>query len=75
MITVTEPFICPSLYEKYVNSSNITVVDEWTLSQAMGANLATEMEEHYQTFVVSYPFFLNRDLVTHICVLDRTRLC
>ncbi|KAG6919223.1 hypothetical protein DXG01_008018 [Tephrocybe rancida] len=50
-ITVTEPFICPALYEKYINSSTITVVDEWTLSIAMGSNLAKEMEEHYATFI------------------------
>lgn len=49
---VTEPFICPSLYEKYVNHSGTPVVDEWTLSLAMGANLAQEMEEHYKTFIV-----------------------
>lgn len=50
---VTEPFIVPALYEKYINNSaGITVVDEWTLSQAMGSNLATEMENHYKTFIV-----------------------
>jgi hypothetical protein len=50
--TVTEPFICPALYEKYVNKSSTPVVDEWTLSVAMGGNLAQEMEEHYNTFIV-----------------------
>jgi hypothetical protein len=40
------------LYEKYVNKSSIAVVDEWTLSIAMGANLAAEMEDHYKTFIV-----------------------
>jgi len=50
---VTEPFITPSLYEKYINSSSIAVVDEWTLSIAMGSNLATEMENHYATWIVS----------------------
>lgn len=50
--SVTEPFICPGLYEKYVNNSAIPVVDEWTLSIAMGENMAQEMEEHYRTFIV-----------------------
>ncbi|KAJ7105074.1 exo-beta-1,3-glucanase [Mycena crocata] len=53
---VTEPFITPALYEKYVNKSNIVVVDEWTLSLAMGANLAKEMEEHYKTFITEEDF-------------------
>lgn len=57
--TVTEPFICPSLYEKYINSSSVAVVDEWTLSQAMGSNLASEMENHYATFIVSPRFISN----------------
>jgi len=50
---VPEPFVCPALFEKYINSSTIAVVDEWTLSIAMGDNLAKEMEEHYSTFIVS----------------------
>ena len=56
--TVTEPFICPALYEKYVtNDKGITVLDEWTLSQAMGDKLAEEMENHYKTFIVDpFPF-------------------
>ncbi|KAJ7133535.1 glycoside hydrolase family 5 protein [Mycena epipterygia] len=53
---VTEPFITPALYEKYVNSSSIPIVDEWTLSIAMGSNLATEMEEHYKTFITEQDF-------------------
>lgn len=54
---VTEPFIVPALYEKYINNSaGITVVDEWTLSQAMGSNLATEMENHYKTFITEQDF-------------------
>lgn len=53
-VAVTEPFIAPSLYEKYVNNSQkIVVVDEWTLSLAMGSNLTSEMENHYKTFIVS----------------------
>lgn len=53
---VTEPFISPSLYEKYVNQSGTPVVDEWTLSLAMGSNLAQEMEEHYKTFITEQDF-------------------
>ncbi|KAJ7845429.1 exo-beta-1,3-glucanase [Mycena olivaceomarginata] len=53
---VTEPFITPALYEKYVNKSSIAVVDEWTLSIAMGANLAAEMEDHYKTFITEKDF-------------------
>ncbi|KAJ7028466.1 exo-beta-1,3-glucanase [Mycena alexandri] len=53
---VTEPFITPALYEKYVNKSNVPVVDEWTLSIAMGANLASEMEAHYKTFITEQDF-------------------
>ncbi|KAF8215056.1 glycoside hydrolase superfamily [Mycena galopus ATCC 62051] len=53
---LTEPFITPALYEPYVNKSSIAVVDEWTLSIAMGANLATEMEDHYKTFITEQDF-------------------
>ncbi|KAJ7740225.1 exo-beta-1,3-glucanase [Mycena maculata] len=53
---VTEPFITPALYEKYINTSSIAIVDEWTLSIAMGASLATEMEEHYKTFITEQDF-------------------
>ncbi|KAF8874014.1 glycoside hydrolase family 5 protein [Mucidula mucida] len=48
---VTEPFIVPALYEKYVDKTNIAVFDEWTLALAMGENLAKDMEEHYSTFI------------------------
>jgi hypothetical protein len=30
-----------------------TVVDEWTLSVALGENLTIAIEEHYKTFIVS----------------------
>ncbi|BEI87920.1 uncharacterized protein CcaverHIS019_0106380 [Cutaneotrichosporon cavernicola] len=52
---VTEPFIVPALYEKY-NNATPKAVDEYTLSQAMGANLAKEMEEHYNTFITEKDF-------------------
>ncbi|KJA23279.1 glycoside hydrolase family 5 protein [Hypholoma sublateritium FD-334 SS-4] len=53
---VTEPFISPALYEEYVNSSSIPVVDEWSLSLAMGSDLATKMEAHYKTFITEQDF-------------------
>ncbi|KLO13412.1 glycoside hydrolase [Schizopora paradoxa] len=48
---VLEPFIVPSLYEKYP-----TAVDEWTMSQAMAADTASgglekQMTDHYDTFI------------------------
>jgi hypothetical protein len=44
----------PALYEKFMsNNENVTVVDEWTLSLAMGDKLPEEMENHYKTFIVS----------------------
>jgi glucan 1,3-beta-glucosidase len=71
---LTEPFIVPALYEKYVNTSSIAIVDEWTLSIAMGTNLASEMEEHYKTFIVR-PSDLSRSSLPHSFVPDRGRLC
>ncbi|TEB40085.1 glycoside hydrolase [Coprinellus micaceus] len=54
---VTEPFIVPGLYEKYLtNDKNVQVVDEWTLSLAMGGKLAEEMENHYKTFITEKDF-------------------
>ncbi|EIW66983.1 hypothetical protein TREMEDRAFT_40623 [Tremella mesenterica DSM 1558] len=52
---VTEPFIVPALYEQYQNS-NPQAVDEYTLSQALGDNLATVMEDHYKTFITEQDF-------------------
>nr|XP_031862199.1 uncharacterized protein CI109_002161 [Kwoniella shandongensis]KAA5529271.1 hypothetical protein CI109_002161 [Kwoniella shandongensis] len=54
---VTEPFIVPALYEQYQDSTP-KAVDEYTLSQAMGADLATKMEEHYKTFITEEDFAL-----------------
>lgn len=49
---VTEPFICPGLYEAWLdNPAGIDVVDEYTMSQAMGDRLGEAMEEHYRTFI------------------------
>ncbi|WVQ81392.1 hypothetical protein IAT38_003516 [Cryptococcus sp. DSM 104549] len=52
---VTEPFIVPALYERYQNTTP-KAIDEYTLSQAMGDNLAAEMEEHYKTFITEEDF-------------------
>ncbi|KAH9857051.1 glycoside hydrolase [Lenzites betulinus] len=53
---VTEPFIVPSLYEKYVNTST-PVVDEWTLTQQLTAdNAIDELENHYKTFITEDDF-------------------
>ncbi|PPR05392.1 hypothetical protein CVT24_008006 [Panaeolus cyanescens] len=53
---VTEPFIVPSLYEQYVGKGGIDVLDEWTLSMAMGVDLVKKMEEHYKTFITEKDF-------------------
>lgn len=56
---VTEPFIAPALYEKYVNTSN-TAFDEWDLSVRMAADTAngglSQLEEHYKTFITEKDF-------------------
>ena len=52
---LTPAFIVPNLYEQYQNES-IKVIDEYTLSQAMGSNLATQMEQHYSTFITEQDF-------------------
>ncbi|WWC91478.1 uncharacterized protein L201_006424 [Kwoniella dendrophila CBS 6074] len=52
---VTEPFIVPGLYEQY-QTSTPQAVDEYTLSQAMGKDLAAKMEEHYRTFITEEDF-------------------
>ncbi|KAI0362338.1 glycoside hydrolase [Trametes cingulata] len=53
---VTEPFIVPALYEKYINTSE-PVVDEWTLTQRLTADGAIdELENHYKTFITEQDF-------------------
>lgn len=60
---VLEPFIIPSLFEKYqnnftaiaANGGQPVVVDEWTLSQAMAADTSaggglSQLEDHYNTY-------------------------
>jgi glucan 1,3-beta-glucosidase len=49
-----EPFIVPSLFESY--SSLDSVVDEWTLSQALGGIASTTIEKHYATFITEQDF-------------------
>ena len=53
------PSSVPGLFEKYLNSTQPAVVDEWTLSQAMAADTASgglnQLEDHYKTFIVSSP--------------------
>ncbi|KAJ3535923.1 hypothetical protein NMY22_g6264 [Coprinellus aureogranulatus] len=47
---VIEPFISPSLFQKYPGAT-----DEWTLSEAMAADQASgglkQIEDHYDTFI------------------------
>ena len=55
---LVEPFIVPELFEPFSTGNggqgtSAAVNDEWTLSVALGANLATTMEQHYRTFIVS----------------------
>lgn len=52
----TEPFIVPGLYERYPNGPAGETVDEYTLSQNMGADLEKAMTEHYETFITERDF-------------------
>ncbi|KAK7054692.1 hypothetical protein VNI00_003155 [Paramarasmius palmivorus] len=55
----TRPFITPALYDKYytlTKDNPYHVVDEWSLSFAMGTNLSAEMENHYKTFITEQDF-------------------
>ncbi|KLO12560.1 glycoside hydrolase [Schizopora paradoxa] len=52
---VLEPFITPTLYQKYQNA-NPLAQDEWTLSQDMTADTSpgggiSQIEDHYNTFI------------------------
>ncbi|TFK63908.1 glycoside hydrolase [Pluteus cervinus] len=53
---VTQPYAVPSIYEKFLNAGPLPVIDEWSLSLAMGDNLQTEMEQHYSTFITEQDF-------------------
>lgn len=56
---VTEPFISPSLFQKYENAAT-PAVDEWTLSQNMAADTASgglnQLVNHYSTFITEQDF-------------------
>lgn len=56
---VTEPFISPSLFQKY-ESAATPAVDEWTLSQNMAADTASgglnQLVNHYSTFITEQDF-------------------
>lgn len=50
-----EPWITPSLFDGY--SSHDNVVDEWTLTQKLGASKAkSTLEQHYSSFVNEQTF-------------------
>ncbi|KAI5370786.1 Putative glycoside hydrolase, family 5, glycoside hydrolase superfamily [Septoria linicola] len=50
-----EPFITPSLFASYRTSDN--VVDEWTLTQRLGAtNAKSTLEKHYSSWVTESTF-------------------
>ncbi|KAI9629154.1 hypothetical protein KEM48_011000 [Puccinia striiformis f. sp. tritici PST-130] len=57
---VLEPFITPYMFEPFsshdANGQPPTVVDEWTLSVALGDKLASTLEEHYRTFITEEDF-------------------
>ncbi|KAJ7168199.1 glycoside hydrolase family 5 protein, partial [Mycena crocata] len=60
---VTEPFIVPGLYQTIQSrptSSGITIIDEWTLVQAMALDTANggtnQLEDHYKTFITEQDF-------------------
>ena len=48
-----EPFITPSLF---ASDTNVGVIDEWTLSQHLGADLSQTLESHYANFVTEDTF-------------------
>lgn len=50
-----EPFITPSLFNKYQPNEN--VVDEWTLTSKLGpSNAASTLEKHYSRFITEQDF-------------------
>ncbi|KAJ6488571.1 glycoside hydrolase family 5 protein [Mycena vitilis] len=58
---VTEPFIVPGLYQTLqATTTTITIIDEWTLIQAMQADTAhggvSQLEDHYKTFITEQDF-------------------
>jgi glucan 1,3-beta-glucosidase len=54
---VLEPFIVPQIFEDWrASTGKDDIVDEWTLSAAMGTNLEKAMTEHYDTFITEQDF-------------------
>ncbi|KAJ6160757.1 Exo-beta-1-3-glucanase [Penicillium chermesinum] len=49
-----EPFIAPSLFDRW--PSNQGVIDEWTLSAALGSSASTTIEKHYAEFLSEQDF-------------------
>ena len=49
-----EPFITPSYFQQYSASEN--VVDEYTLTEALGSSAAQTLEKHYSTFINKQTF-------------------
>ncbi|KAI9705019.1 MAG: exo-1,3-beta-glucanase [Candelina mexicana] len=53
---VLEPWITPSLFNEWANGGG--VVDEWTLSQALGRDEAhSRLDNHWRTFITRDDFF------------------
>lgn len=54
-----EPFIVPSLFDKYESWEGI--VDEWTLARRLGSSAASTLEKHYAKFITEQDFIEIRD--------------
>lgn len=54
-----EPFIVPSLFDKYAPTEGI--VDEWTLTNRLGKDAAPTLEKHYAKFITEQDFVDIRD--------------
>lgn len=54
-----EPFIAPSLFDKY--SPNDHIVDEWSLCQKLGRSAPSVIEQHYASFVREQDYAEIRD--------------
>ena len=52
---ITEPFITPEMYTPFLSHSP-AVIDEFTLSEALGTDLAATMTNHYATFITEEDF-------------------
>ncbi|KAM0787105.1 hypothetical protein ACM66B_006360 [Microbotryomycetes sp. NB124-2] len=56
-----EPFIVPGLFEPFNPETDsdvydATVIDEWTLCEALGSNMSAVITEHYETFITEKDF-------------------